>query len=86
MEGNRGFARWRLWNNLVFGLLAFLCVPLMYAIVVMATYPADDQWGGRLLGFALAWAVWSIGRSRYTQRCRKIALAAEWEKLNSKKK
>jgi len=85
MAGDRAFARWRLVNTLIFGILAvggFLAVFLPLANLDL---PEDNPKGlGVAGGLAFAGALWSYGRSRYTQRCRKIALNAEWERLRDK--
>ncbi len=84
MAGNREFARWKLINYLTFGSLACLAGVLLFAFVrgyvVSGNLPPNDEWAGRWMGLGLAAWIWSIGRGRYTTRCRKIALAAEMEK------
>lgn len=85
MAGNRAFARWRLINYLVFGLLAVGGFLGVFLPVSSLDLPNDNPRGvGLMGGMAFGGALWSYGRSRYTQRCRKIALAAEWERLEAK--
>jgi hypothetical protein len=85
MVGNRAFARWRLVNSLVFGLLAVGGFLGVYLPVSSLDLPDDHPKGvGLIVGMAFGGALWSYGRSRYTQRCRKIAQAAEWERLKVK--
>ena len=85
MAGNQAFARWRLVNTLVFGLLAVGGFLGVWIPVSSLDLPQDNpKKVGLIGGLAFGGALWSYGRSRYTQRCRKIALAAEWEHLKEK--
>jgi predicted MFS family arabinose efflux permease len=89
MAGNKAFAHWKMWNTCIFGVMAGLGIVLFFGFfttVAMRDLPPDDEWAVRLLAFGLGGWIWSIGRGRYTRRCRKIALSAELEKQAAQQK